>query len=239
MLLIRPDWKLPGIEAFSTARCGGVSTGPWSSLNLGETCGDDPAAVAENRSRLRQCLPGDPRWLKQIHGSRVIHLDDWHPGIEADAAWTDRPGQVLAVQSADCLPLLLADVATGLIAAAHAGWRGLAADIPGNLVQALPVDPARLVAWIGPGISSRHYPVGEAVRSAFQALEADFSTCFASDEAGAIRCDLKDIARRQLNRAGVRTVLDCRCCTFADPERFFSYRRDGQCGRMASVMWMA
>lgn len=238
MTPIRPDWSLAGIQAFSTTRAGGVSTGAWSSLNLGAHCGDDPAAVAENRQRLEQQLPGPARWLKQVHGTRVIHLNDWHPDIEADAAWTDRRRAVLAIQAADCLPLLLADADSGVIAAAHAGWRGLAADIPGVVVQALPVKPNRLVAWIGPGISAPRYAVGDAVRSAFQALGLDLSTSFLADAQGTWRCDLKDIARQLLVRAGVGTVLDSGLCTAADPGRFFSYRRDGQCGRMATVMWM-
>ncbi|NDY94920.1 peptidoglycan editing factor PgeF [Wenzhouxiangella limi] len=235
---IRPDWSLAGIQAFSTTRTGGVSTGAWSSLNLGGHCGDDPAAVAENRKRLEQQLPGPARWLKQVHGTGVIPVDDWHPGIEADAAWTDRRRAVLAIQAADCLPLLLADAESGVVAAAHAGWRGLAADIPGAVVQALPVSPGRLTAWIGPGISAPQYAVGEAVRSAFEALELDLSTSFFADAQGTWRCDLKDIARQLLVRAGVGTVLDSGLCTAADPERFFSYRRDGQCGRMATLIWM-
>ncbi len=234
---VRPDWSLGGIRAFSTTRTGGVSTGAWASLNLGGNCGDDPAAVAENRDRLRQKLPGPPRWLKQVHGRRVINLKDWHPEIEADGAWTERPGEVLAIQTADCLPLLVVDAESGVIAAAHAGWRGLAADIPGALVQALPIRPGRLVAWIGPGISAPFYTVGESVRSAFQALELDLSTIFFADAQGALQCDLKDIARQLLIRSGVGTVLASGLCTAADPRRFFSYRRDGQCGRMATVLW--
>jgi YfiH family protein len=237
MQLIQPDWSLAGIQALSTTRSGGVSTGPWSSLNLGKACGDDPAAVTENRARLQQRLPGPAHWLNQVHGSRVIHVDDWHEGIEADAAWTDRAAEVLAIQTADCLPLLLADVDAGVIAAAHAGWRGLAADIPGTLVQALPVAPGRLVAWIGPGISASRYQVGQSVHLAFQALALDLSTSFFADHQGSLRCDLKDIARQLLIRAGVGRVLDSGLCTAADPERFFSYRRDGRCGRMATLIW--
>jgi YfiH family protein len=237
MRLIRPDWPLAGVQAFSTTRSGGVSTGCWASLNLGATCGDDPAAVAENRARLQQQLPGPAHWLRQVHGRRVISLDDWQEGIEAEAAWTDRAGKVLVVQTADCLPLLLADVEGGAVAVAHAGWRGLAADIPGCLVQALPVRPGRLVAWIGPAISAQRYAVGQAVYSAFQNLELDLSTCFDGDEQGTMRCDLKAIACQLLMRSGVTRVLDCGLCTAADPERFFSYRRDGHCGRMATVIW--
>ncbi|MFW5816416.1 MAG: peptidoglycan editing factor PgeF [Wenzhouxiangella sp.] len=237
MTPIRPDWSLAGIQAFSTTRAGGVSTGAWYSLNLGAYCGDDAAAVAENRKRLEQQLPGPARWLKQVHGTRVVNLNDWHPDIEADAVWTDRRRAVLAIQTADCLPLLLADAERGVIAAAHAGWRGLAADIPGAVVQALPVRPGRLTAWIGPGISAPHYAVGEAVRSSFQALRLDLSSSFFADAQGTWRCDLKDIARQLLVRAGVGMVLDSGLCTAADPGRFFSYRRDGRCRRMATLIW--
>ncbi|MFP4277973.1 MAG: peptidoglycan editing factor PgeF [Wenzhouxiangella sp.] len=238
MDLIRPDWSMAGIGAFSTTRSGGVSAGPWASFNLGLHCGDDPAAVAENRRRLSALLPAAPAWLAQVHGRRVIRHDQWRPGIEADAIWTDRPGPVLAIQTADCLPLLLVDPAAGVIGAAHAGWRGLAADIPGALVEAMPVNPGRLVAWIGPGISAPYYAVGEAVRSAFQALGLDLSTGFSTDPQGTWRCDLKDIAGQLLARAGVGVVIDSGLCSAADPARFFSFRRDGQCGRMASMLWL-
>ncbi|TVS11350.1 MAG: peptidoglycan editing factor PgeF [Wenzhouxiangella sp.] len=238
MRLIRPDWSLQGVQAFSTTRSGGVSTGPWTSLNLGAACGDDPAAVGQNRRRLQALLPGLPHWLRQVHGKRVIHLDDWHAGIEADAAWTDRPGQVLAILTADCLPIVLADRQARLVAAAHAGWRGLAADIPGHLVRSLPVSAGRLTAWIGPGIGPERYLVGEEVRTAFTALDAALAQAFTDTETGRIRADLTFIARTLLRRAGVEQVLDCGLCTASDPQRFFSYRRDGRCGRMATLTWM-
>ena len=235
---ILPEWSLARARAFSTTRSGGVSTGPWASLNLGAACGDDPAAVAENRRRVQTVLPATPRWLRQVHGARVIHLDDWQPDIEADAAWTDRPGQVLAIQTADCLPVILADRDGRLVAAAHAGWRGLAIDIPGQLVQTLPVAPDRLVAWLGPGIGPAHYQVGESLQASFRQLDRQLEPGVSEDANGVLRADLKFIARTLLQRAGVGQVLDCGLCTAADPERFFSFRRDGQCGRMATLAWM-
>lgn len=237
MQLIRPDRFPGGARAFSTTRAGGVSTGPWASLNLGAACGDDPAAVAENRHRLQSLLPGSPHWLSQVHGRRVIHLDDWQPGIEADAAWTDRPGQVLAIQAADCLPIVLADRDGRLVAAAHAGWRGLADDIPGHLVRSLPIVPGQLLGWLGPGIGPACYEVGETLRTAFRQLDPALERGVGEDQKGILRADLKFIARYLLERAGVGQVLDCGLCTAADPGRFFSFRRDGPCGRMATLAW--
>ena len=237
MKAIYPSWSVPAVQSFSTTRYGGVSQGPWRSFNLGSACGDEPDAVAENRRRLCSELPSPPLWLQQVHGARVIHAEQWQPGIEVDAIWTDRRGEALTIQTADCLPILLAAEDGAVIGAAHAGWRGLAADIPAALVRALPVRPEQLVAWIGPGIGAEQYTVGEAVREAFLALSPALGAAFAIDEGGLIHCDLKRIARQLLNRAGVVEVLDCGLCTAADAERFFSYRRDGVCGRMATCIW--
>ena len=235
--MIEVDGLPSGVSGFSTTRTGGVSVGPWSSFNLGAACGDDPDAVAENRRRLRQQLPGDPRWLKQVHGTRVVHLDDWLPGIEADAAWTDRSGDVIAVQTADCLPVLLADQDAQLVAAAHAGWRGLAAGVLPALVHALPLSAERLVAWIGPAIGAGQYQVDEPVREAFVALDRRFEQAFVTTAPGQFMADLKWIARAQLEQAGLTAIHNCGLCTASDAELFFSYRRDGTCGRMASLIW--
>ena len=237
MELIRPSWSIAGVEALSTTRLGGVSRGPWSSLNLGTACGDDPESVSENRLRLAAALPAAPLWLKQVHGSRVIPADQWRPEVEADAIWTSQAGEVLTIQSADCLPILLAADDGCVIGAAHAGWRGLAADIPGALVGALPVSADRLMAWIGPGIGPAAYVVGESVKAAFLAQDESLHRAFSSDAQGALHCDLKEIARILLARAGVIRIIDCGLCTAKDAGRFFSYRRDGRCGRMASCIW--
>jgi YfiH family protein len=235
--LIKPDWPLINARAFSTTRTGGVSGGPWAGLNLGSACGDDPAAVDENRRVLRKLLPSDPLWLKQVHGRRVIHARDWSPDIEADAIWTDEPEQVLAILSADCLPLLLVDSQTGFVGAAHAGWRGLAADIPGQLVSAMPVAADNLIAWIGPGIGAGRYIVGESVQTAFRALNTELDCAFFTDDQGRIHCDLARIARLLLSSAGVTRIDDCQLCTASDAKRFYSYRRDRRCGRMATLIW--
>ncbi len=235
--LIHPECAPTGVHVASTTRAGGVSKGVWRSLNLGRSCGDDPAAVAENRRRLQTLLPDAPHWLKQVHGTRVIRLDQWRHGIEADAAWTDQAGQVLAIQTADCLPVLVADREARFVAAAHAGWRGLCAGVLPRLVAALPGRAEDLWAWIGPAISQRAFEVGPEVRAAFLAAEPGFERHFARGLVDRWLADLKGIAAAQLQQAGVGVISDCRLCTHSDAARFFSYRRDGVCGRMASLIW--
>jgi YfiH family protein len=241
MTPIVPDWPAPArVRALATTRGGGVSEAGWASLNLGDSCGDAPAAVAENRRRLRQALPSDPCWLKQVHGDRVIHLDRWQPGIQADAAWTDRPHQVCAILTADCLPILLAEAQGALVAAVHAGWRGLAADILGAVIATLPAAPENLLAWIGPSIRARHYEVDAPVRDALLALQPDLSGAFEPSREGHWLADLQAVADRRLRTLGVAAVFDAKLCTADDPQRFFSYRRDrGLGGRQASLIWLA
>src|SRR6056297_2431266 len=180
-------------RGFCTTRYGGFSAAPFDSCNLGAACGDDPDAVARNRGLLRKELPAQPCWLKQVHGNRVIHLGDWYDGVAADAAWTDRPGQIAAVLAADCLPLLVADRKGTCVAAIHAGWRGLAAGVIGECISALPVPPQTLIAWIGPRICRQHYEVGQDVRSAFPADAG----AFAASRQGHWLADLPAIAARQ------------------------------------------
>ena len=228
---------LPGaIRGFSTTRAGGVSLPPFDRLNLGDRCGDRPEAVAENRRRLAEQLPSEPRWLRQVHGNTCIRLDDWSPGIEADAVWTDRPGQVVAVLTADCLPILLADAEGECVAAVHAGWRGLAAGIVAAAIQALPVDPNRLDAWIGPRICAEHYPVGDELLRAFDSTPGA-AAAFRQIGADQWQADLPAIARLQLQRAGIPSIRDSGLCSHADP-RFFSVRRDGRTGRTATLAWI-
>ncbi len=229
------DAALAGpVRGVATSRLGGVSEPPFDSLNLGDAGGDDPAAVAANRGRLAAALPAAPRWLRQVHGTGVIHLDQWRPGIEADAAWTDRPGQVVAILTADCLPVLLADRDGRCVAAAHAGWRGLAAGVLEATVAALPVPPGELQAWIGPRIGAAAYEVDAPVRDAFP----DDSHAFAPTRPGHWRADLSAIAIRRLRAIGVAEARDVGRCTAAEPERFFSHRRDGRSGRQATLAWI-
>lgn len=237
--VIVPAWPVAGhVRAFTTTRRGGVSEGPWQSWNLGTGSGDDPAAVKANRRRLAAMTPTAPCWLDQVHGRSVIGLSDWHAGVRADAAWTGRPGTVAAILTADCLPVLLADRAGTVVAAVHAGWRGLAAGVLGATVAALPVPADELAAWIGPGIGPAAYQVGPEVRAPLVEQDASLSGFFRPDGPGHYRADLKGLAARLLDQAGVGQVVDSGLCTHADADRFYSHRRDGRTGRMATVVWL-
>lgn len=237
MTIIEPDWPLgERVHAFATTRHGGVSEGAWASMNLGINSGDDSGGVTANRARLAAELPAEPRWLKQVHGASIIHLADWQPGIEADAAWTDRPGEVVVIQTADCLPILLADRDATVVAGVHGGWRSLAGGILSETLSALPVEVRELVAWIGPGICGRCYQVGADVREAFEVINPALLEAFEPD-GDRWRADLKWIAAYQLRESGVE-VFDCGRCTFEDVENLYSFRRDRRTGRMASVIWL-
>ena len=234
------DWPAPpGVVAGMTLRTGGVSRGAFESLNLGAHVGDDPAAVRENRSRfLEACeLPAEPHWLTQVHGDRA--LVEPPPGAEADASVSRSAGGACAVLVADCLPVLLASADGGTIAAAHAGWRGLAAGIVENTVTAMDRDPGRLVAWLGPAISAQAFEVGDEVREAFTRRDPDAAEHFVRNDRGRWLADLYGLARLRLARAGVIDVHGGSRCTFGEPNAFFSYRRDGHCGRMAAFIFRA
>ena len=235
--IIQPDWPVPpGVRALSTTRRGGVSTGPWAGLNLGTNCGDDSRAVAENRKRLAQLLPSAPRFPNQVHGRRVISFGSLEDG-EADAVIVSAPEQVCAVLTADCLPVLFCNLEGSRVAAAHAGWRGLAAGVLEQTVRALEAAPETIVAWLGPAIGQDHYEVGAEVRDAF--LRADPANDAAFQAAGeGWNADLYALARLALERAGVRQVYGGGWCTACEPERFYSYRRDGVTGRMATLVWI-
>ena len=237
--LLRPDWPAPpGVQAAMTLRTGGVSAGPYTSLNLGDHVGDDPAAVAENRRRLREALalPSEPLWLEQVHGTAVARFGG-ADRPRADAAVALAPGQVCAVMVADCLPVLLADRSGTCVAAAHAGWRGLAAGVLEAAVAALPADPAQLVAWLGPAIGPEAFEVGPEVREAFVAVDPTATDAFRPGEGDRWLADAYGLARQRLARAGVTDVHGGGLCTVSDPSRFFSYRRDGATGRMAALIW--
>jgi polyphenol oxidase len=269
--MICPDWPVPqAVRAAFTLRRGGVSRPPFDSLNVGAHTGDQPAAVAENRRRVREALhlPAEPQWLMQEHGSTVVALDrvaamtgheeesaraergvrqeaparDEEPP-RADAAISRLAGEVCAIQVADCLPVLFAARDGAAVAAAHAGWRGLATGVLEAAVAALGAEPCRiaadrLIAWLGPAIGPEHFEVGEDVRAAF--LERDRGACgaFARNARGRWQCDLYALARRRLAAAGVRDVYGGGWSTYADRASFFSYRRDGRCGRMAALIWI-
>jgi polyphenol oxidase len=244
--LLIPEWPVPeGVCAAFTLRGGGVSAAPFESLNVGAHVGDAAAAVAENRRRVRVQLrlAAEPGWIEQVHGTDVLDLDasqqeTAHRPI-ADAVIARRAGRVCVVQVADCLPVLIADRAGSVVGAAHAGWRGLAAGVLEAAVATLGVEPGRLLAWLGPAIGREHFEVGEEVRAAFVGHDSGAASAFAGNARGRWQCDLVALARRRLAALGVTAVFGGSWCTYADAARFFSYRRDGQCGRMAALVWRA
>ncbi|MHB1942077.1 MAG: peptidoglycan editing factor PgeF [Acidiferrobacteraceae bacterium] len=237
---IAADWPAPAsVRAGTTTRHGGTSTGAFSSLNLAMHVGDRIGDVSENRARTRSLLtlPSEPLWLNQVHGTRVARAEHFDPAGEADAIIAEQSATVCAILTADCLPVLFCVDDGSQVAAAHAGWRGLAAGVLEHTVSALGCEPASLLVWLGPAIGPEIYRVGPEVRARF--VEADPSAAKAFHAAGGGRylADLCALARGRLLLAGVERVYGGSVCTFSDPERFFSYRRDGVCGRMASLIW--
>jgi len=281
--VLMPDWPVPPrVRAVFTLRAGGVSQGPWAALNLGAHVSDDPAAVAENRRRVRERLglPAEPYWLSQVHGVAVARVDEIsaaggpasdavrarHPGVAAsaaapspvvaDAAITRQAGRVLAIQVADCLPVLFAARDGSVVAGAHAGWRGLVAGVLEATVAAMAAEgvAARdLMAWMGPAIGPDRFEVGDEVRDAFvrglpgaggpgAAGDPGATAAFTASRPGHWLCDLRQLAVRRLAAVGVHAVRGAdrgrEWCTHTNQERFFSHRRDGQCGRMAALVWI-
>lgn len=237
---LRADWPAPaGIVAGTTYRYGGVSDGSWRSFNLGAHVGDSGAAVSENRRLFRdRCgLPGEPRWLQQVHGTTVVIEPAANTTPEADAAVTHTNGLVCAVLTADCLPVALTTRDGTALGLAHAGWRGLAAGVLERTVAALDAPPGDVLAWLGPAISQPAFEVGDEVRDEFVSLDESAAACFAENAAGRWQADLYGLARLRLAAAGVNEVHGGGRCTFAEPDAFFSYRRDGQCGRMATFIY--
>lgn len=234
-----PDWPAPAcVRAMMTTRTGGVSTGPYASFNLGLHVGDDPQSVAQNRQRLCAQLPAAPLWLDQVHGTTVVEADAAPAGIRADAAFTSRHHTVCAVQTADCLPVLLCDREGSQVAAAHAGWRGLAAGILEATVRAMKTPPDRLLAWLGPAIGPQAFEVGEEVRAAFTQEDPHAANAFVAHGESKWLADIFLLARQRLQRAGVTCVHGGTACTFSDAQRWFSHRRDRITGRMAALIWI-
>ena len=241
---VAPDWPVPpSVRAAVTTRLlPGASQAPFDAFNLGTRCGDEPAAVAANRAALVDLLglPSAPLWLRQVHGIDVFDADAG-AGIsepEADAAVTHRAGVVLAVLTADCVPVIFCADDGRAVGVAHAGWRGLAAGVLEATVAALRVPPDRLVAWIGPAIGAASYEVGAEVRATFVDADAGAAVAFAATRPGHWLCDLPALARRRLGAAGVARVHGGGFDTFADA-RFYSFRRDRETGRFATLAWIA
>lgn len=234
-----PDWPAPArVRALQTTRIGGVSAAPWNTLNLGGHVGDDPASLAANRSLLSPHLPAQPVWLQQVHGTAVVDAAVSEDDVEADAAFASAPGAVCAVMTADCLPVLFCDRAGSVVAAAHAGWRGLAAGVLEATIAAMNVPPHELLAWLGPAIGPENFEVGDEVLAAFVADDPAARDAFKAKLPGKWLADIYHLARLRLQRAGVAEISGGGFCTVADDERFFSYRRDRVTGRMATLIWL-
>jgi YfiH family protein len=239
---LEPEWPAPpGVRVISTLRQGGSSVGPYASMNLASHVGDAAASVEANRRLLRRAaqLPAEPMWLEQVHGTEVVVHDGRSDVPRADAAITRGRGRVCAVMTADCLPVVLADRAGSRVAVAHAGWRGLAQGVVEATVRAMRCPPADLIAWLGPAIGQQAFEVGAEVRDAFVARSEKLAGCFAGNERGRFQADLYGIATAVLAEAGVTAVHGGGWCTASDPSRFFSFRRDGTTGRMATLAWLS
>jgi len=235
---ILPDWPAPQhVRACVTTRNGGASQAPFDSFNLGDHVDDNPAAVAANRQRLQQLLGCQPAWMSQVHSSAVVEADPNACPV-ADASWTGAPGIASAVLTADCLPVLFCNVSGTRVAAAHAGWRGLAGGVLEATVAAIGGSDAQLMAWLGPAIGPAAFEVGAEVREAFVSQHAIAAEAFVpSRNAGRYMADIYQLARIRLAACGVTRVFGGGFCTVTDP-RFYSYRRAARTGRFASLVWI-
>lgn len=240
-----PEWSAPArVRAAMTTRQGGVSAAPFDTLNTATHVGDDPASVVENRRRVRErlSLPSEPAWLEQVHGTTVCDLDAAAPFTkppQADAAVTRQPDQVCVIQVADCMPVLFAARDGSVIGAAHAGWRGLAGGVLEAALRAMQASPSNVLAWLGPAIGPAHFEVGDEVRASFMAHDPGAVRAFTRNARERWQCDLYMLARLRLYALGVAHISGGGACTYAEADRFFSYRRDGRCGRMAALIWLA
>jgi len=236
---IVPDWPVPArVRAMITTRNGGASEGPYASMNLGLRVDDDPVTVRANRRLLKNFLPAEPKWLNQVHGTTVVDAETVIDPVQADASMTKTPGCVSVVMVADCLPILFADRTGSVVAAAHAGWRGLAAGVIENTMRALDTPPQNLLAYLGPAIGPSAFEVGDEVRAAFVAVDQAAGYAFRPHKPGKWLADLFVLARQRLAGAGLLNVYGGGLCTYSDPARFFSHRRDKVSGRMAALIWI-
>jgi YfiH family protein len=239
--LIIPEWPLPaGVAACSSTRHGGVSLPPYDSLNLGAHCGDNMELVEENRLRLYSAgeLPSKPVWLEQVHGKDVLRLTGGpYASKRADASYSNTPGTVCAVMTADCLPVLFCNRAGTEVAAAHAGWRGLCAGVLEDTVACFADQPENILAWLGPAIGPQAFEVGPEVREAFMSVDASADLAFKS-AGDKFYADIYTLARQRLAKSGVMNIFGGDRCTFTQKHDFFSYRRDKTTGRMASFIWL-
>lgn len=239
LAFITPDWPAPAnVKALQTTRNGGVSMGVYASLNLGDHVKDQPQHVAANRQLLSTYLPSEPVWLNQVHGVRVIDAALSSCLESADASFTARKQVVCVTMTADCLPVLLCDQNGTVVAAIHAGWRSLCDGIIEATIAAMPVPANQLMAWLGPAIGPEAFEVGSEVRAQFMAQDAQAESAFAA-KGDKWLGDLYTIARQRLQTLGVTQIYGGGRCTFSEPENFFSFRRDGDTGRMGCFIWLA
>lgn len=251
MQILIPEWgqAINGIGAISTLRAGGMSGKPYDDgcggggMNLGAHVGDSEQAVRHNRNLLRAMLPDEPVWLAQVHGSTVIDAATANKTdtLQADGSFTNKPGVVCVVQTADCLPVLFADMQGRAVGAAHAGWRGLVSGVLENTIARMrEIGAGDICAWLGPAIGPQKFEVGAEVKEAFVSLDKKHGVAFQAipEQSGKYLADLYSLARAKLLAAGVRHITGGGFCTASEKERFYSYRRDGVTGRMASLIWL-
>lgn len=242
MGIIKPDWPAPGhVHAFFTTRQGGVSDGVYASLNLGLHVQDDRDAVLQNRALLQQQygVPAEPLWLEQVHSADVLIANaPFKIPPHADGSVTRKANLPLAVMTADCLPVLFTNQDGTCVAVAHAGWRGLCHGVLENTIRSMDCAPGSLLAWMGPAISVAAFEVGDEVREAFMAEDPQAIAAFTNPHDHRWYADIYMLARQRLERAGVQSIHGAANCTYSQPDTFFSYRRDGQTGRMAGVIWI-
>jgi len=233
-----PDWPAPlGIKACVTTRAGGISLAPFDSFNLGDHVDDDPVAVAHNRALLTSRLHTQPAWLKQVHGINIVEASPAEV-LQADASWSQTPGVACTIMTADCLPALFCNRQGTQVAAAHAGWRGLAAGVLEAAVDSFADAPSEVMVWLGPAIGPQAFEVGPEVRDAFIATHPETVEAFVpSVNAGKFMADIYQLARLRLAAYGVTAVYGGGLSTYND-ERFFSYRRSARTGRFASLVWI-
>ena len=238
---LQPDWPVADqVKAIITTRQGGGGHPPYDSLNLALHVGDEPSVVTQNRALLREAcdLPAEPFWLQQVHGCHVADVASDHPDCQADAIYSRMPGQVCAVMTADCLPLLITDRAGSEVCAVHAGWRGLAEGVVESALSHFRAETSELLVWLGPAIGCQAFEVGDDVYRAFVSQCAEDAQAFKPNHRGRWLADIYQLARLRLARLGVGYVGGGDYCTFSQPSLFFSYRRDGVTGRMASLIWL-
>jgi YfiH family protein len=240
--LISPDWPAPNsIKALSTSRQGGFSLPPYDGFNLGTHVGDEPNTVIKNRDYLVDIaqLPESPRWLNQLHGTRVINSNDWQLNIDADAIISQQNNHICTIMTADCLPLLLCNKQGDTVAAIHAGWRGLAAGIIEKTIAEFHCDPQDILVWLGPAIGPNQFEVGTDVYQTFIIHSAQAIHAFQQTDATHYLADIYLLARQRLTALGISAIFGGDLCTASDPQHFFSYRRDDVTGRMASMIWIS